>query len=149
MLKLGIFAAGVIRLRSGVADGAAVEVEFVDQFFTDEDLHTSRRCIGWRRVVAGKHAGIIGGRRAIDRVAVEGDFEGSRVVGGSVFGDAEVDVARDVIAGGEGSGEVGLQWSRVGWGFGGGACFRRCFCGGFGGGKVESGVLNKCLCEWV
>ena len=119
---------------SGVADLSAIEVEFVDEFFTDEDLHPGRWSIGRRRIVAGEHAGIISSRRAVDRVAVEGDFESGGVISGGVFGDAEVDVASDVIASGEGFGEVGLQWSGVGWGFGGSRFFRRFFRWGFGGG---------------
>ena len=133
---------GVVRLRSGVADGTGVEVEFVDQFFTDDDLHTSRWSIGSGRIFAGEDFGVIGCGGARDRVVVEGDLERGRVVGGGIVGNGEVDVACYIIASGEGASEEGLQWggfsgrlggSRFfGWGFGGSQFFRWGFGGLYG-----------------
>ena len=122
---------GVVRLRSGVADGAAVEVELVDQFFTDEDLYTSRWRIRSGRILAGEDFGVIGCGGARDRVVIEGDLESSGVVGGGIVGDGEVDVAGDIIACGEGAGEEGLQGSRFSGRLGSGGVFSgRLFCVG-------------------
>jgi len=125
----------------GVADGAAVEVEFVDEFFADVDLNACGWIVGDGRVVAGEDLGVVGGGGAVGFVPVEEEFEGGGVVGGGVLGDGEVDVAGGVVAGGECSSEVGVQRSRVSWRFGGGGFFSRFLGGRFGRGNVVGGVL--------
>ena len=49
-----------VGLRDGVADGAAVEVELVDEFFADEDLNARRWVVGNGGIVAGEDAGVVG-----------------------------------------------------------------------------------------
>lgn len=139
--------AAVIVLRGrGIADGAAVEVEFVDAFFADEDFNDGGRAIRCGRVDAGCHFGVAGGGGAGDLLPVEEDLEDGGVVGGCALGDGEVDVAGDVIAGGECSSEVGLERNRSNWRLGG----RRSggFCGRCGGGglRLRRGGVDSSTC---